>query len=411
MKVAYILKTYPRLSQTFVVNEILAHEQAGLDLQIFGMRRPKAEDVLADVARVRAPARYLTPPDATAPASVEECVNRLVPLLRQQGITHVHAHFANSAAEVARQAATQAGLPWSFTAHARDIFHANIDHRALGIRLSTAHAVVTVSDFNRQHLLQTYGQRAIRHSTDAVLRPERLFRLYNGLDTARLAPHDQSDRAPLVLAVGRLVPKKGFAALIRACATLQQLHSKNWRCVIAGSGPQESALKALTTELGLTERVEFLGAVPPSRVIDLMRQAAVLAAPCVVDAEGDRDGLPTVLLEAMAVGCPVVASAVTGIPELVIDRQTGRLLPNLPEQDLVQPLARALAEALQEPVTCTRRAEAARRRIVADFDIHRNAALMREIFAGAGRSMHSLSIGAPERSMAADAGQLISARA
>lgn len=375
MKVAYILKTFPRLSQTFIVNEIRAHEAAGLDIEIFSLRRPKAEDAHADVGGLRAPVTYLSPaagePAAGAPVDLL-CAALRRSLASGSPITHLHAHFGNSAAETARLAAQACGLPYSFTAHARDIFHATVDRQALGLRIAQARQVVTVSDFNLTHLREHY-----RHDA------ERVVRIYNGIDLRRmqLAPH--SARQPLVLAVGRLVEKKGFADLIDACALMQD-PGQPWRCQIVGGGPLQGELQARIDALGLGQRVELLGAQPPARVADLMRGAAVLAAPCIVSPDGDRDGLPTVLLEAMALGCPVVATDVTGIPELVIDGNTGRLLP----QRRPVALAQALSALLAQPQQAQRLARGARAWMESNFDIHRNTARMRSLFSASNARLH-----------------------
>jgi colanic acid/amylovoran biosynthesis glycosyltransferase len=370
MTVAYILKTWPRLSQTFIVNEILAHERAGLAVEIHALRRPKAEDAHADVSRVRAPVHYV---DATGPEAIDRLVAQLSrPRAAGCGpVRHLHAHFGNSAAEAARLAAQRLQLPWSFTAHARDIFHESVDTEALGRRMRAATTVVTVSDFNLRHLRETFPDCG-----------ERVVRIYNGLDLSRLRQRPASStRAPLLLAVGRLVEKKGFEDLVQACALLEALRLPlDWRCAIVGSGPLQGVLEERIDALGLGHRVAMLGAQPQQDVLDLMREATLLAAPCTVSADGDRDGLPTVLLEAMALGCPVVTTAVTGIPELVQDGDTGRLLP--PGDP--QALAGALRDLLLDPAAAARLAGSARARIERDFDIARNTRALRQVFGTAG---------------------------
>jgi glycosyltransferase involved in cell wall biosynthesis len=371
MTVAYILKTFPRLSQTFIVNEIRAHEAAGLDIEIFSLRRPKAEDAQADVAGLRAPVTYLGLESGPAPAGMALDRLCLEIKLRRQGppghaapITHLHAHFGTSAAEAARLAARACGLPYSFTAHARDIFHVEVDAQALATRIAEARQVVTVSDFNLAHLREHFPAHAAR-----------IVRIYNGIDLRQIAPDLDSVREPLILGVGRLVEKKGFADLIDACARLTGL-SCPWRCVIAGGGPLQTDLQARIDALGLADRIRLAGPQPPARVAALMRRAAVLAAPCIVGADGDRDGLPTVLLEAMALGCPVVATDVTGIPELVVEGVTGRLL----RQRRPGELALALADLLHDPAGARRLALGGRDWVERHFDIHVNAERLRALF-------------------------------
>lgn len=368
MNVAYVLKRYPRLSQTFVVNEIRAHEAAGLPLSIETLRLPAVEDDRADVRGVCAPVHRLS---GEPQVQAEELARRI----RSRGVQHLHAHFGNSAAEVARLAAVEAGIGYSFTAHARDIYLDDVDHVALARRLHEARHVITVSDHNRAHLMQRYG-----------LPGARVSRLYNGLDLGRLAWRSPVEREPLVLAVGRLVEKKGFADLIDALALL----GPGTRCVIAGGGPLLADLQAQADRLGVAERVQFLGAVEPAQVLRWMRRAAVLAAPCIVGADGDRDGLPTVLLEAMALGTPCVSTDVTGIPELVRDGATGLLVA----QRAPVALAAALQRLIDGPDLRLRLALAARDLTAAEFDIHVNTARLRERFAEAIRSS-AAAVGGP----------------
>jgi glycosyltransferase involved in cell wall biosynthesis len=197
------------------------------------------------------------------------------------------------------------------------------------------------------------------------------------LDLGRFGFFAPRGREPVIVSVGRLIDKKGFEDLIDACAILKQ-RGRAFRCAIVGSGPLEEALKARITRLGLDREIQMLGSLPQEDVVRQMRSAAAFAAPCVVSADGDRDGLPTVLLEAMALGTPCVSTDVTGIPEVLRDGNTGLMVG--------QHDAPALADALQrlldsEPLRL-RLAESARRLMETQFDIHANAARMREIFSG-----------------------------
>jgi glycosyltransferase involved in cell wall biosynthesis len=405
-RVGYVVKRYPRYSETFIVNEILAHERDGLEVRIFSLRPPNDSHFQEAIARVRAPVRYLYLPaegltsepltaealkaadfwtafgkagevlpglwTAFKAAQGEEAraVYQALLLAREarlQGIGHLHAHFASAATTVARLAACFAGLPYTFTAHAKDIFHESVRPDDLRRKLSDAAAVVTVSDYNRAYLEQTYGPETAR-----------VKRIYNGLDLERFpyeAPHDRPRR---VVAVGRLIEKKGFADLVEACALLAG-RGRPFRCEIIGAGEQEADLRARIEGRGLRGLVDLLGPRPQGEVIRRVQGAAAFAAPCVVGADGNRDGLPTVLLEAMALGTPCVSTDVTGIPEVVQHGETGLLVP----QHDPAALARALERLLDEPALGVRLADRARRLIEAEFDIHRNAARLREIFAAA----------------------------
>lgn len=387
MKVAYVLKTYPRFSQTFIVNEILAHERAGLDLEIFALRPAKDEPRHGSVDRVRAPVTYLPGPETSATELWRELADRpdagillsecadaaandvcqalmLARHVRERGIGHLHAHFGNVATSVARLAARFAGISYSFTAHARDIFHTKVVPAELARKLAQAKAVITVSEFNLAFLRQHYGSAA-----DGVRR------IYNGIDMTDFAYAEPCDRPPVIITVGRLVDKKGFADLVDACAVLAA-KGRRFQCQIVGSGPLEASLAAQIARLGLADRVQMLGLRRQEEVKQLIQGAAVMAAPCVVGADNDQDGLPTVILESMALGTPCVSTDVTGIPEVLHDQVTGLMVP----QHAPAALAAALEQLLDDADLRLRLAANARRLMETDFDIDRNAARIRAVF-------------------------------
>jgi glycosyltransferase involved in cell wall biosynthesis len=289
----------------------------------------------------------------------------LARLARARGITHLHAHFGNVATAVARLAGRFAGIPYSFTAHARDIFHQNVVPEVLRRKLAQAKAVVTVSEFNLEFLRRHYGAAA-----------GRVTRIYNGLDMTSFAYASPVGRPPTIVSVGRLVEKKGFPDLIDACAGLAA-DGREFRCVIVGDGPQEQLLRERVAAAGLESRVALIGVRMQDEVKRLIQQAAVLAAPCVVGADGDQDGLPTVLLEAMALGTPCVGTGVTGIPEVLRDGETGLMVA----QHAPHALAAALGVLLDDAQLRERLARNARRLMEREFDVHRNTARMRELFA------------------------------
>jgi glycosyltransferase involved in cell wall biosynthesis len=255
-------------------------------------------------------------------------------------------------------------MPFTFTAHAKDIFHETVRETDLRRKLQEAAAAVTVSEFNLAHLRQRFGADA-----------EHVKRIYNGVDLDRLRFVPAGDRPPLVLAIGRLVQKKGFHVLLDACALLLK-RGVAFRCMIAGSGEEEAALKAQHQRLGLDSRVELAGPRPQREVFELLQQAAVFAAPCVIGPDSNRDGLPTVLLEAMALGAPCISTAVTGIPEAVIDGQTGIIVP----QHDPAALADAIEKLLSDSILRSRLAVQGRRLVEEQFEITRNAARLREVF-------------------------------
>jgi glycosyltransferase involved in cell wall biosynthesis len=392
LRVGYVVKRYPRYSETFIVNEILAHEGAGLEMEIFSLRPPNDSHFQDLIAKVRAPIHYLWPEEglkgtffwaaleetsaalpgvwpALETARGEEARDVYQALLlareaRRTGIGHLHAHFATSATTVAQLAARLAGLPFSFTAHAKDIFHESVQPDDLRQKLNDAAAVVTVSDYNMEYLREMYGPAATR-----------VQRIYNGLDLERFPYQARYDRPPWIVAVGRLIEKKGFADLIEACAMLAG-RGRPFGCRIIGAGPLETEFRAHIERLGLHTIVELIGPRPQCEIIQHIQQAAVLAAPCVVGADGNRDGLPTVLLEAMALGTPCVSTDVTGIPEVLHHGETGLMVP---QHEPVM-LAAALEQLLTNPALRERLAAQARRLIEAEFDIHHNSARLRAIF-------------------------------
>jgi glycosyltransferase involved in cell wall biosynthesis len=390
MRVGYVLKMYPRFSETFILNEILAHQSAGLDLEIFSLRLPndgRFHEALADVV---APVTYIPGSSLKARdfwvtigevcqevpglwAALQDAhgedardVCQAVLLAREvlaRKLDHLHAHFGSLATTVARLAARFTGFPYSFTAHAKDIFHESVQPDDLRRKLSDAAAVVTVSDYNLEYLRRLYGPATAR-----------VHRIYNGLDLQKFTYDAPIDRPAAIVAVGRLVEKKGFPDLIDACAILVNRH-RDFHCKIIGKGLLEADLRNHIHRLGLEGRVELLGPQPQGQVIRHVRNAAVLAAPCVMARDGNRDGLPTVLLEAMALGTPCISTDVTGIPE-VCNGEAGLMVP----QHDPSALAAALERLLDDSVLRVRLASKARRLIESEFDIQSNAVRIRELF-------------------------------
>jgi colanic acid/amylovoran biosynthesis glycosyltransferase len=397
MKIGYVLKRYPRYSETFVVNEILAHEAAGLEVEIFALRPPSDTHFQDIISRVRAPVTYLSASGikaadfwtalggaavsspglwtALGEAGSEDArdVYQAALLAREarlNGITHLHAHFATASTTVARLAAKFAGIPYTFTAHAKDIFHESVCPEDFRRKLEDAAGVVTVSDYNLRYLRENYGPAA-----------ERMRRVYNGLDLQRFTYKAPLHRPSRIVAVGRLVEKKGFADLIGACATLA---ASGWRftCEIVGSGELEADLRGRIEQSGAGGIVRLIGPRPQAEVVRLVQEAAAFVAPCVLGEDGNRDGLPTALLEAMALGTPVVSTDVTGIPEVLRDGETGLLVP----QRNPAALAGAISRLTGDSTLRIRLADRARRLIETDFNVHANAAHLRDIFAQSAES-------------------------
>lgn len=391
-KIGYVVKRYPRFSETFIVNELLAHEQAGLNIEVFSLRPPVDTHFQDLISQVRAPVTYLSSGSVKAnelwdvirqmqtrfPQVVQNlgrvvqedsldvyCGLQLTLAALQRGITHLHAHFASSAATVARIASLLSGIPYSITAHAKDIFHDSVVHQDLARKIADSLITFTVSDFNLRHF-----QREFTSETSA-----KVARLYNGMHLDQFPYHSPRQRQPLIIAVGRFVEKKGFADLIDACMILRS-RQVPFTCCIVGSGELLPDLQSQIHDLSLGSQVHLLGPQPQKRVKELITSSAVMAAPCINGTDGNRDGLPTVLLEAMALGTPCVSTDVTGIPEVIIDEQTGLLVGQRDPAALASALTRLLTNADQREEL----AKAARKIIVRDFDIRANAAQQRCYF-------------------------------
>lgn len=400
-RVGYVVKVYPRFSETFIVTEILAREAAGEDLAIYATRPTTDARFHPQIADVQAPVTHLSRPAKSselftaikqAHAEVPHAVERLagiMPVVERadsgdlaqglelagrvlaDGITHLHAHFANSAARVACIAAHLAGITYSVTTHAKDLFHDDVDGILLGELLARASRVVTISRYNEEHLLGRFP----------TLAPSlRLVR--NGLDLVRFPYADPRPvTGPLrIVGVGRLVEKKGFDVLLRAARdVLDQGLDVDVR--IAGDGELDVPLHALAAELGLGSAVAFLGPRSQSEIRDLLEWADVMAAPCVVGSDGNADGLPTVLLEAMATGVVAIATSVTGIPEAVHGDADGKATGLLLDPGDQGQLARALIAAASDGFPRVALARSARQLIEDEYDTRRQARLLAEVTA------------------------------
>lgn len=406
LRVGYVVKRYPRFSETFIVNEILAHEAAGHSVEIFSLYPPCDTHFQDIISKVRAPVTYLHAEglrsadfwsglqetsrefpgfwsrleDADS-ASARELFQAawLARLVRERGLDHLHAHFASCATAVARLAARFADIPFSFTAHAKDIFHKDVDPGQLRPKLADAAAVITVSDFNVKFLQGRYGEAA-----------SRVRRIYNGVHLDRFPFTPPSERRRRIVGVGRLVEKKGFDVLIEAAALLDKARV-DFTCDIIGTGEMEGTLKAMIQNLNLSHRVRLLGALPQAEVIRELQDAAVCAAPCVVGQDNNTDGLPTVLLEAMALGTPCVATDVTGIPEIIQHEETGLLV----EQHDPETLACALQRLMGDAGLRTRLAATARQLIEREFDAKQNSQRQFSIFLSCREGHRSAEPGRP----------------
>ena len=394
-RIAYVLKMYPRFSETFIVSEILAREAAGEEIVIFSLRPPNDARFHPELARVQAPViqvgRSSSPRrlwetwgaamadpqlarslgahlDELVGAGVDDAEQALAVamLAREHGVTHLHAHFASMATTVARLAGLLTDLPYSFTAHAKDIFHRDVEDADLARKLRDADHAVTISEYNRRHLRARFGEE-----TTASLELVR-----NGLELERFPYRRRAGLAevPVLLGVGRLVEKKGFYQLIDVAHALRE-EGREVRAEIVGDGPLREQLAARIDELGLRQHVQLLGPRTQEEVRQLLEEADLFVAPFVIGADGNADGLPTVLLEAMATGIPCVAASVTAVGEVVRDGSTGWLVPTGDTAALIS----AVREALDPATDRSALTDAARELIAAEYDSASQARRLRTL--------------------------------
>lgn len=393
MYIGYVLKRYPRFSETFVVNEILAHERAGTKIDIFALG-PVMETHFQDgISQVRAPVSRLTDKQRNtetfwallnegfsklsnfaaklekAKGTVHEVAQSVLLALeiKKRGIQHLHAHFGTQATTVARQAAIFADITYTFTAHAKDIYFQYEESTELGQKMRDSSATVTVSDYNLAYLREQYGDDA-----------KSAVRIYNGMDLRKFPyqPFTQNNRH--ILSVGRLVAKKGFSVLLDALAILKQ-REVSMHCTLVGDGGLRGQLLEQIERLNIQDVVDMVGPMPQPEIIKFMKSANMMIAPSVISEDGDRDGLPTVLLESMALGTPVISTQVAGIPELVQDGVTGLCVPpNDPEA-----LADAIERLLDDPELCKTLSLNSRALIESEYDEDKNVAVLQQLFSAA----------------------------
>jgi colanic acid/amylovoran biosynthesis glycosyltransferase len=341
-KFAYLFERFPSFGQTFCYREVAELVRQGVNSPIFAIRNPKGEPPQDWDQRIVESVHYLPGEEqllrevrqaSKKEKLTEKVINALdewgrrtdflrlyqavyIGLrLQEIGICHVHAHFAGMAARTAFWIGRFFPITFSFTAHANDIFAPRDFEISLDKLVDAARGIVTETDYAEKFLRERFPDRG-----------DRIHRIYNGLDLAPFVRADFSSTPLLIVAVGRLIAKKGFADLIRACRLLME-RGKSFRCEIIGQGPLEEELCEQIAQLDLQGRVELPGAKPQHEIREYLAAATAFVLPSVVDPDGGMDNLPTVIMEAMAAGLPVISTAIGGIPEMVIQNETGFLVP------------------------------------------------------------------------------------
>ncbi|TNE32111.1 MAG: colanic acid biosynthesis glycosyltransferase WcaL [Alphaproteobacteria bacterium] len=320
-QIAVLVKRFPKLSETFILGEILALEELGWPITIFTLEPPTDTIRHPDVAKVKAPVIQLNwkRPEAD-----------LARFCAAMGIAHIHSHFAGRPSEIAQQAAHKCGIGFSISAHAKDIYTS--DRRRLARVMRDARFIATCTSHNAEYL------RDVAPGVPVA-------KLYHGIDCDRFLEHERKEcDLPLILSVGRLRTKKGFDLLLRACAELAN-DGRRFVCEIIGYGPEEPRLRALAANLGIADHVILSGKQSHEYVRARLAAATVFALPCRIDPDGDRDGIPNAILEAMAAGVPVVSTNVSGVPEVLHHGGNGLVVE--PENPIE--LASAIAKLLEAP--------------------------------------------------------------
>jgi glycosyltransferase involved in cell wall biosynthesis len=395
LRLVYIIGTYPSLTITFIDREIKFLRRLGVELEILAMRRPLADTPLSDSQReLQKGVIYLLPVDWLRLAFSQLYFALLRPrcyfetlvylltrphpslrarfmtflhfgegvyaayLLRKRQPHELHAHFVDRAATVALVVGRLIGKPYSLSIHAGpDIFASPVLVRE---KVMEARHAVTCTAYNKSHLESIVGED-LSH---------RISCLHHGLDVATYRPRPvplTSNGPPLILSVGQLAERKGFVHLIRGCRGLQD-QGYNFVCHIVGRGPQRQELEKLIEKLALERTVILCGALRHEKVIEKYRRASMFVLPCIRSSNGNVDGIPNVLAEAMAMQLPVVSTDISGIPELIQHHVNGLLIPSGDDDALVA----AMAQLLEDPALCERLGRNGRQAVIEAFDAERN---------------------------------------
>lgn len=418
-EIGYVLKGYGRTSETFITNEIFLLESEGVNLSIFSLLKLQGQRQHGVIEKIKAPIVFLpetTPseesslpvwlllnaprfaashwrlfrlrPSAYLRAMIEALTMSLkyrrrsfakeflqagfiaLQVLQSGRIRHLHAHFCHTSTTVTMLASRLSGVTFSFTAHAKDIYREDMNPGdLLSVKLRRARFAVTCTRANQIYLESLSSNGSSLHT------------VYHGLDLSLFTPSAVDDvkdspGKPLILSVGRLVEKKGFVYLVEACRLLKD-KGCDFTCRIVGGEDQHAATIRSTIErLNLTDTVTLHSAVTQEELKRIYQQATIFALPCQVLESGDRDGIPNVLVEAMAMGLPVVSTNISGIPELIEDRVNGMLVPEKNSAEL----AAAIEELLSVPELRRQFGKAGREKVSRDFDSQRNVQALKALF-------------------------------
>ncbi|HXV13604.1 MAG TPA: glycosyltransferase [Candidatus Krumholzibacteria bacterium] len=393
-RIAYVASGFPKLTETFILREVMTMERSGIPVSVFSVRpRPGGKlhadalpylekthyapwfgarhvAALASLA-VRRPlglARGLAflAQDVFAharyPSAIAKALGatpKMVLFTREmerEGVVHIHGHFANIPTTFAAFAARVLGISYSFTGHAWDIF-VPVNQAGLAAKIANARFVATCTGYNTGVLARFCGTDADRG---------KIWRNYHGLDLARYVAAGQRDGARIV-AGGSLVEKKGLLYLVEAVALLRA-RGVSLRVELVGEGAQRGALESAIARHALAQSVVLVGSMPHEHLVERMRTSAMVVLPCIETRGGYMDGIPNLLIESLALEVPVISTPISGIPELVVDGETGLLVP---PRDAAA-LASAIEALLRDPERARAMGRAGRARVETMFDLDRN---------------------------------------
>ncbi len=392
---AYLFERFPSFTQTFCYREVREMERQGIVPAILSIRVPRDEPPQDFPEDYRQRIQYLPEPDDLVaemkrrhsakklPRAMRHALmewegaqdkHRVYeaawagPVLRRAGVRHAHVHFAGLAARTAYWMKRYYGIGYSFTGHANDIFCDTDLPVSLEDLVDEASMVVTVSDFSARELRERFPSAE-----------DKIFRVYNGIDTALWMPPVPRQAAPdgtvRVVSVGRYIEKKGFADLVEACRILKT-RGRRLSCDIVGEGPLEEDLRNRISVLQLSDNVRLTGPKSQSEILAMLCGADLFVLPCVNEAGGGKDNLPTVIMEAMACGLPVISTPVAGVPELVLNGGTGLLVP----ERSPSALADAMEKVCADPARAARFGAEGRKRAVEEFAIEVTTRQLKRLF-------------------------------
>jgi len=394
-KIAFLLSQFPEMHETFILREFLGLENKGINFDIYSLKKCKDKIIHPEVEGFMSKTFY-TPVFCIVSFfywlivhprkffKADRCVYRyshslldfikakavffrslyFARLMRRNNIGHIHAHWATMPTTGAEIISILLDIPFSFTAHAWDIYLNN--RESLRQKIRNARFVLTCTKANKEYLDQLDQKEGLG----------KVVVNYHGMDLQSFTLRDdQKCQSPIILAIGRLVEQKGFEYLIKACGILKQ-KLVNFECIIVGEGPLRKDLEGIRDNLGLGGAVKMLGSTTQDQIKKFFQKAGVFTAPSVIAQNGDRDGIPNVLIEALAIGVPVIATKVSGIPEIIVDQNTGILIPERNEEAL----ADAMMDVLQGKAPLHAFKANGRTKIEREFDIKKNIDEFVEVF-------------------------------